>query len=323
MNTRPFGNTGLEISELVFGGGMVGGLLIEQDDATKREAVNRALTAGINWIDTAPLYGQGRSERALGWLLADLPEPPHVSTKVHIDTDDLGDIAGQIEGSLTKSLERLRRDSVTVLHLHNPIGTETRGRTLDVKTLLEAGGVFDVFDDLKAQGLTQHWGITALGHTPSILRAIDSGRVQSAQVYYNLLNPSAGQELPPSWPVYDFGGLLEHCARQRVGVMNIRVFSAGVIATDRRTGRERPLTAGDSVESEAEKAQRVFERIGERFGTRAQVAIRFALAEARISGVVFGLAELAHLDEALAGQARGPLDAEALEEIYAVYEAGI
>ena len=62
MRYRPFGRTGLQVSELVFGGGWVGGILIHQDDATKRAAIERALEAGINWIDTAPSYGDGKSE---------------------------------------------------------------------------------------------------------------------------------------------------------------------------------------------------------------------------------------------------------------------
>ena len=59
MRYRPFGRTGLEVSELVFGGGWVGGLLIHQDEASKLNATRRALDAGINWIDTAPSYGAG------------------------------------------------------------------------------------------------------------------------------------------------------------------------------------------------------------------------------------------------------------------------
>ncbi len=66
MKYREFGRTGLQVSELVFGGGAVGGLLVNADDDTKLDAIRRALAGGINWIDTAPLYGQGRSETALG-----------------------------------------------------------------------------------------------------------------------------------------------------------------------------------------------------------------------------------------------------------------
>ena len=85
MRYRPFGKTGLEVSELVFGGGWVGGILIHQDDATKLQAIRRALEGGINWIDTAPSYGAGKSEEALGWLLKEVDQQPYLSTKVGLD----------------------------------------------------------------------------------------------------------------------------------------------------------------------------------------------------------------------------------------------
>ena len=92
MRYRPFGRTGLQVSELVFGGGWVGGILIHQDDDTKRAAIERALEAGINWIDTAPSYGDGQSEQALGWLLQEVAKKPYLSTKVRLDLGRLDDI---------------------------------------------------------------------------------------------------------------------------------------------------------------------------------------------------------------------------------------
>ncbi len=80
MRYRPFGRTGLEVSELVFGGGWVGGVLIHQDDDTKLKVLRHAIDAGINWIDTASSYGNGQSEQALGWLLPELKTKPYVST---------------------------------------------------------------------------------------------------------------------------------------------------------------------------------------------------------------------------------------------------
>ena len=74
MKYRPYGNTGLEISEIVFGAGAVGGIIIDADDETRRRAIRTAVDAGINWIDTAASYGQGRSEEALGWLLKELSD---------------------------------------------------------------------------------------------------------------------------------------------------------------------------------------------------------------------------------------------------------
>lgn len=323
MRTRAFGKTGIDVSELVFGGGAVGGLLIREDLETKRRALERALSAGINWIDTAPAYGAGQSETSLGELLPELDHDPHISTKFALDPRGLGDVAGQIEESLCGSLERLQRDSVTLLQLHNWIGTETRGRVLAVDAILGSGGVLDALEQLRDRGLVQHFGITALGETPSLVQVIESGRIASAQVYFNLLNPSAAGPLPPAWPVNDFHPVLDACASHGVAAMNIRVFSAGVIATDARTGREHPLTPGDTVESEAEKARAVFASLGDRHGTRAQTAIRFALAEPRLACVVFGLAEQQHLEEALGAAAMGPLPAQALAALRATYERGV
>src|SRR5215470_4027103 len=120
MHYRTFGRTGLQVSELVFGGGWVGGLLIHQDDATKLKTLRRAIEAGINWIDTAPAYGKTQSELALGWLLKEIESQPYISTKVLLDTEHLGDIAGQVERSLHESLQRLQRASVDLVLLHNP-----------------------------------------------------------------------------------------------------------------------------------------------------------------------------------------------------------
>ena len=175
---------------------------------------------------------------------------------------------------------------------------------------------------LKDEGFFSHFGITALGETPHIVEVIESGRIDSAQVYYNLLNPSSGMAVSSNWEIYDFSGILDACEKHGVAAMCIRVFSAGVIATDSRTGRERPLTEGDTVESEADKARAVFNAIGTEYGTRAQTAIRFALAQKKLSCVVFGLAEPDHLEEAIAAALSGPLPEEGFKRLEAVYETG-
>ena len=197
MKYRKFGKTGIDVSELVFGGGAVGGLLINQDDETKLSAIKRAMEAGINWIDTAPSYGMGKSETALGWVLKEIDANPYISTKVMIDTRNLEDISGQIEKSISESLDRLKKESVTVLQLHNPIGAETKGRMIGSDDVLRKGGVLEHLQRMKDQGLTAHVGITALGEPAGILPVIESGRIASGQVYYNLLNPSAGMNVPP------------------------------------------------------------------------------------------------------------------------------
>lgn len=319
MKYRRFGRTGLRVSEIVFGGGRVGGLLLFQDDDTKRAAIRRALDGGVNWIDTAADYGDGESETALGWLLEEVAEAPYLSTKVRLDPGRLDDIPGQIEHSLHESLGRLRRQSVDLLQLHNPIEPAVGDGALTVRHVLGDGGAADGLDRMRDQGLSRFTGITALGDAACCREVIESGRFDSAQVYYNLINPSAGRTVAAGWSGHDFAGIIATCHANDVAVMNIRVLAAGVLATDRRTGRESPITAGSSIEAEERRAKAVFAVLGPEHGTRAQRSVRFALANPDIACVIVGLAELSHLEEALAAVELGALPEPALARLDRFY----
>jgi L-galactose dehydrogenase/L-glyceraldehyde 3-phosphate reductase len=320
MRYRAFGHTGLQVSELVFGGGFVGGILIHADDDTKLAALRRGLDGGMNWIDTAPSYGDGQSEQALGWLLKEVDATPYLSTKVRLDLARPDDLPGQIEASLEQSLKRLDRDKVDLFQLHNPIGPETSGATIGVRQVLGVNGVAETFERLRDQRLFDFAGITALGDPGSLCEVIASGRFASAQVYYNLLDPSAGQKVPAAWAEPDFTGVLAACREHGVATMNIRVLAAGVIATDLRHGREMPIVQGFDMAAEEARVRAVFDRLGDRYGTRAQTAIRFALANPDLSCVVVGFAEIGHIEEALSGAELGPLPEEALAALREVYE---
>jgi L-galactose dehydrogenase/L-glyceraldehyde 3-phosphate reductase len=321
MRYRRFGRTGLEVSELVFGGGWVGGVLIHQDDATKLATLRRALEAGINWIDTAPSYGNTQSEQALGWLLQEVDGEPHLSTKVLLDTAGLGDIACQVERSVHASLQRLRRESVDVLLLHNQIEPSARANAVGVDDVLRASGAADALERMRSQGLTRHIGFTALGDAASCRQVVDSGRFDAAQVYYNLLNPSAARTMPKQWTGQDFGDLVGACKRQGTAVMAIRVFAAGVLASDVRHGREVIVTRATDLPAEERRARAAFAALGDAHGTRAQTALRFVLSNADVACAIIGLAEPAHLEEALAGAALGPLPRQALDALEQAYAA--
>jgi D-threo-aldose 1-dehydrogenase len=320
MKYRAFGRTGLQVSEVVFGGGAVGGIIIRSDDATKREAIRRAFAGGINWVDTAAQYGNGKSEEALGWLLPESDAKPYLSTKFNLDPENLTDIPGQIEQRLMLSLARLKRSSVDLLQLHNRIGSKPGGRVMTVEQILGRNGVAEGLERLREKGLIRYLGITALGETPAVREVIRSGRFDSAQVYYNLLNPSAARSsMPAAWTGQDLGGIVEACRSQRMAMLAIRIFAAGVIATDERHGRESVLTTGTTVAEEERKSKAVFDAIGTGHGTRAQVALRFVLANPDISCAVIGSAELGHIDQALQAQAMGPLPADVLAKLDALY----
>ena len=321
MKHRTFGRSGIKVSEIVFGAGNVGGILIHQDDATKREAMRRAIAGGINWFDTAAQYGNGKSEEALGWLLPEAGATPYLSTKFNLDVENLKDIPARIEERLAASLARLKRSSVDLLQLHNRIGSKPGGRVMTVEQILGKNGVADGLDRLRDKGLIRHMGITAIGEAASVCKVIRSGRFDSAQVYYNLLNPSAGRSMPRAWTGQNFGGIIEACRAHRVAVMAIRIFAAGIIATDERTGRESVLTANTSVPEEERKTKAVFDAIGTGQGTRSQIALRFVLSNPDISCAVIGSAELHHIDEALQAAEMGPLLAHSLARLDALYES--
>ena len=318
MDIRNFGNTDIKTSAVVFGGGFVGGILINADDDTRRTAIRMALDSGVNWIDTAPMYGQGKSEKAIGWLLKEVQEAPIISTKVNLDTTRLDDIAGQVENSLVHSLQLLGRDSVDVVHLHNCISQSTDGRNLEVGRIIGAGGALEALEDMQNQGLMRYIGITALGDTDSCIEVINTGRVQSAQVYYNMINPSAARS-PGHWfSGQNFSGLLDACQSNGVGTMAIRVFAAGILATDIRHGREIIITEDTDLESEENRALSAFSKLGmdkngnTDFGTRAETALRYVLAEPMIDCAVVGIAELGHIREVLNAASTGPLPMDAI-----------
>ena len=321
MRYRTFGRTGLQVSEVVFGGGWVGGVLIHQDDATKLSTLRRAMEAGINWIDTAAAYGKGQSEQALGWLLKEIDTIPYLSTKVVLDTERLDDIPGQVERSLSESLKRLDRASVDLLLLHNQIEATVTSSSITPDHVLRANGAADALERMREQGLTRYIGMTALGDPASCRQAIDSGRFDAAQVYYNLLNPSAARPMPERWTGHNFNGLIDACKAQGTAVMAIRVFAAGVLASDIRHGREVVITRAAELDTEERRAQAVFAVLGNAYGTRAQTALRFVLSNPDVSCAIIGLAEPAHLEEALAGEALGRLPQPALEALEKLYAA--
>ncbi len=232
-------------------------------------------------------------------------------------------LAHQIEASLAASLERLRRDSVDLVQLHNTIEPQVGERAITPAHVLDAGGVADGLAAMRDQGLTRCIGMTALGDAASCRQVLDSGRFDAAQVYYNMLNPSADRPvpgaMPAAWSGQHFGGLIATCRAHDVAVMAIRVLAAGILATDTRHGRESLLMRQTDVAAEEGRTRAVDAAFGTEYGTRAQTAIRFALANDDIAAAIIGLADVGQLDEALAAAESGPLPAAARARLEALY----
>ncbi len=319
MKYRRLGRTGIEVSELIFGCGDVGGLMVKGDPADMTAGAKRALDAGVNWFDTAAAYGQGKSETSLGRVLNELGASPHVSTKVRLDTAKLDDIPGEIERNVAQSLERLGRDRVDLLQFHNAVTPETGARNIALREVLRTGGVADGLARMREQGLTGHVGFTALGDANCCRQVIESGRFEAAQIYINMLNPSAARAMPARWTGQDFGNLIAACRARDMGVIAIRVMAAGILAGFGRPVPQAILTSNTDMAEEERKTRAVFATLGSAHGTQGETAIRFVLANPDVSAVNIGFANRDQIEEALAACEAGPLPDPALAALDKLY----
>jgi aryl-alcohol dehydrogenase-like predicted oxidoreductase len=322
LEQRLLGRTGLRVGVLGFGCGNVGGLIIRGTPPEREHAVARALELGINYFDTAALYGDGQSEINLGQTLKALGASPYVGTKFRLTAADLGDLRGAVRRSLEASLQRLGRDHVDLLQCHNNIEPGRGGRVLGVEDLL--GEVVPALEELKRQGKIRFLGITARGDTAALHRAVGAGVLDTAQVFYNLLNPSAGQA--PPFPVpEDFGSLLERAREHRVGVIGVRALAAGALSA--RLERHpvavpsvEPIASGPDYAADVARARRLEALVREgHAGSLVEAALRFVVGHAAVSTVLVGYSGLEQLELAAAAVARGPLPPAALDRLRALW----
>lgn len=323
MQARIFGRTGLKLSALGFGCGAVGGLMVRGDAADQERTVARAIAAGVNYFDTAVQYGNGESERNLGRALRKLkPANVVIGTKVRLQPGEFGRIADAVALSLDGSLARLGLDRVDIFHLHNPITGTGGGLTLSVRQVLAE--VVPVFERLRQQGKIGFLGITAVGDTRALREVIDSRAFDSAQVVYNMLNPSAAEELPANYPAQDYGRLFDATKAAGVGVVGIRVLAGGALSglTERHpiaSPAPAPIGSAMSYEADVDRARRLMPLVNEGFATSlTEAATRFALSHPAMGTILVGMATPQQFEDALAAVEKGPLPQAALGRLAAL-----
>ena len=326
METRILGKTGLKVSVLSFGCGAVGGLMVKGASADQERAVSRAMEFGINYFDTAPLYGNGESERNLGRVLKALKRPKvYVGTKIWLEAARLegsGDIGRFIADSLGASLRRLGMESVDLFQLHNPISDVKRDGTLDPATVREQ--VLPAFERLRQQGKARFFGFTALGETPAIHSVVDA--FDSAQVSYNLLNPSAGATVPSGYPAQDYGNLLARAHASGVGTIGIRVLAGGALSgveTRHPLGMASvdPIGSASSYAGDVARAIRIGELIKRGFAqSLVEASLRYVISNPNLTTTLVGLSTLEQLELAGQNAKKGPLPVEALELISTIQQ---
>jgi aryl-alcohol dehydrogenase-like predicted oxidoreductase len=319
MERRKLGRTGLDISVLGFGAGAVGGLMTKGDAADQERAIARAVDQGVNYIDTAALYGNGESERNLGRVLKALKPEIVLGTKFRLKAADRGRIASFVAQSMDESLKRLQRESVDLFQLHNPLVAGDADDKMDIEIAL--GEVVPALQALVKAGKTRFVGFSGVGETPALLKAVESEAFDTMQVVYNALNPSAGGTLPKGAPGQDYGRVLELTKARDMGAIVIRALAGGALAgtTERHPLAMQvvdPIGSAPDFSGDVKRAKALMPLVRDSgSASLAEMAQRFVISNPAVTTMLVGYSTLDQLDQALAAVAKGSLSAEVLTKI--------
>ena len=177
MHARPFGRTGRNVSEIGFGAWAIGGSWGDVEERDAIDALNAALDAGVTFIDTADVYGDGRSERLIAKVLKTRPKASvYVATKAgrRAPQTVAAYTYDNLSGWIDRSLKNLGVDTLDLVQLHCP--------PTDVYYRPEA---FDALDRLKAQGKIRDYGVS-VERVEEALKAMDNPGVVSVQIIFNI-----------------------------------------------------------------------------------------------------------------------------------------
>ena len=318
LELRSIGDTGVSVSALGFGCGAFAGLLVRGERDGQVRAVQRAIEGGITYFDTAAQYGDGLSEESLGRALAAIGATNEVTigTKVRLEPDELASPEPVIRASLEASLKRLQRDMVDVFVFHN-FPRESEGRNGFLLEQLPA--VYEAMSALKREGLTRSIGLTCVGETPAILRAIETNLFDVAQVYFNVLNPSAVHP-GANGGGQDFEGAASVARKLGQTSMGVRTVAGGaLVASNYRSEVAGPVgdgggLGGNPYANDLERAQRLIP-LARDAGCKdvMEFGLRFAISEPPIASSLIGFSDLEQVEKAIRSASRGPLPKEAIE----------
>ena len=233
MQYRPLGRTGWNVSTISFGAWAIGGTWGDVDDAESMGALHAALDAGVNFFDTADVYGDGRSERLIARLRKERSEPFYVATKAgrrlnpHVAE---GYNRANLRAFVERSLTNLNVEALDLLQLHCP--------PTPVYYMPE---VFGVLDELQGEGKLRHYGVS-VEKVEEALKAIEFPGVQSVQIIYNILRQRPADLL------------FQETQRKGVGILARLPLSSGLLS-----GK---MTAQTTFQADD---HRLFNRNGEAF----------------------------------------------------------
>lgn len=188
MNYRPLGNTGLKVSEISFGTWAIGGAWGQTDEAESLRALAKAIDEGVNFFDTADVYGDGRSERLLAQATKGRQDKIHIATKfcragnIH---DPSTYAYERVNAWCEDSLRRLNRETIDLYQIHCP-PTE----------ILKDGSVFGVLDRLQREGKIRAYGVSVESVEEGLI-CLEYPGVQALQIIFNLFRQKPIDALLP------------------------------------------------------------------------------------------------------------------------------
>ena len=326
MLYRTIGKTGIKVSEIGFGCGNNAVLMVKAPYDEQRKAVRYALDRGINFFDTAFAYGLGKSEENLGRILNDLGAAPVISTKIRLEADAIGDVRAATIRAVEAGLKRLSRDRVDFIQLHTRVTTEREmGKrfTLTPEDVLGPSGVIEGFKTMRDRGKVGYFGFSGLGEVNALDRLVESGEFHGFQAYYNLLNPSAGQPVPPSFSALDYRLIIDRAAAMGMGAFVIRVLAGGALTADPSAGggsSPEPLSPGSDYQLDIQRAEKVRAALAVEGTGLTQAAIRFGLMKSEVSTVLVGFSNTAHIDQAVACSGAAGLFGDAMTKMRQLWD---
>jgi aryl-alcohol dehydrogenase-like predicted oxidoreductase len=181
--------------------------------------------------------------------------------------------------------------------------------------------VVPAFERLRQQGQIRFLGMTAVGDTAALQQVIDAGVFDSAQIVYNMLNPSAADDLPPSYPAQDYGRLFDHTKAAGVGVVGIRVLAGGALSGSAERHpiagpAPEPIGSAMSYDADIDRARRLIALVTEGFAASlTEAATRFAISHPAMGTILVGMATPQQFEDALAAVEKGPLPQAALDRL--------
>lgn len=291
MEKRRLGPSELEITRIGLGAWAIGGSWEwgwgSQDDADSIRTIHQALDRGINWIDTAPVYGLGHSEKVIARALRQTPHKPYVFTKCGLVWDAAGKVSHTLKrASITQqiddSLRRLRVDALDLCQIHWPIPDED---------LEEA---WTTLAELRDQRKIRYIGVSNFS-VEQLQRVRPIAEVTSQQPPFSLVFPGAGQEILP------------YCQEQGIGVIHYSPMASGLLSGTMTRERIRNLPDDDWRKKNKEfkeprvtrhlKLVRQLERIGDRRGcTAGEVAIAWTLQHPAVTAAIVGMRRPEQID---------------------------